>query len=134
MHALKTAIQKILLIDADDDDHFIFEHILCEVAPSVQLEVRTSELGIVDVVHRLQPDLIFLDINLPKEGGIKCLQLLKQCADSHLFPVIIYSSLYNPKDIEIAFELGAVQFIQKADNYSEIKQMLQGFIEMPRRA
>ena len=134
MHALKTAVQKILLIDADDDDHFIFEHILCEVAPSVQLEIRTSEEGIVEAVRQLQPDLIFLDINLPRGGGIECLQLLKQCGDSHLFPVIIYSSLYNPKDIEIAFELGAVQFIQKADHYSQIKDMLCGFIEMPKRA
>ncbi|HYH14187.1 MAG TPA: response regulator [Flavisolibacter sp.] len=134
MHALKTAVQKILLIDADEDDHFIFEHILCEVAPSVQLDIRVSEEEIVDVVHQLQPDLIFLDINLPLGGGVACLKKLQQCVDSHLFPVIIYSSLYHPKDIEIAFELGAVQFIQKGDNYSQIREMLQGFIEMPKRA
>ena len=134
MHLLKTSVQRILLIDADDDDHFIFEHILCEVAPTVQLAVKTSEEGIVEVVKELQPDLIFLDINLPAGGGVKCLQQLKQCPDAHLFPVIIYSSLQNPKDIEIAFELGAVQFIQKADQYSEIKRMLCGFIEMPKRA
>lgn len=134
MHALKTAVQKILLIDADEDDHFIFEHVLCEVASNVQLEIRVSAEGIVDAVQELQPDLIFLDINLPMQGGVACLKSLQQCADSHLFPVIIYSSLYNPKDIEIAFELGAVQFIQKADHYFQIKAMLQGFIEMPKRA
>lgn len=134
MHSQTTAIQRILLIDADEDDQFIFEHILCEVAPSIQLEVRASEKGINDVVNQWQPDLIFLDFNLPNDGGVECLRCLKQCKDSHLFPVIIYSSLYNPKDIEIAFELGAVQYIQKADHYAKVKDILCGFIEMPKRA
>jgi DNA-binding NarL/FixJ family response regulator len=134
MHALNTSIQKILLIDADEDDRFIFEHILCEVAPFIQLDVRVTEQGIQEVVKELQPDLIFLDINLPTGGGADCLRMLKDCADSHLFPVIIYSSLYNPKEIETAFELGAVQYIQKGDQYSKIKDMLCGFIELPIRA
>jgi PleD family two-component response regulator len=134
MHALKPSIQKILLIDADEDDQFIFEHILCEVAPSIQLKVRASEQEIDDIVKQWQPDLIFLDINLPNDGGIECLRRLKQHKDSHLHPVIIYTSLYNPKDIELAFDLGAVQYIQKADHYSKVKEMLCRFIEMPKRA
>lgn len=134
MQAQTTSIQRILLIDADEDDQFIFEHILCEVAPSVQLEVRASEKEIVDVVNQWQPDLIFLDFNLPNDGGVECLQSLKQCKDSHLFPVIIYSSLFNPKDIETAFDLGAIQYIQKADHYVKVKDMLCSFIEMPKRA
>lgn len=134
MYSPTNAIKRILLIDADEDDQFIFEHILCEVAPYVQLEVRATEMEIVDVVNQWQPDLIFLDFNLPNDGGVECLRRLKQCKDSHLFPVIIYSSLYNPRDIETAFELGAVQYIQKADHYAKVKDMLCGFIELPKRA
>jgi len=134
MYALKTSVQKILLIDADEDDQFIFEHILREVAPFIHLKVRSSEEGIEEVVKQWQPDLIFLDINLPMDGGIPCLKKLQQCSDSQLSPVIIYSSLYNQKVVEKAFELGAVHFVQKVDHYAEVKKVLCGLLEMPRRA
>jgi CheY-like chemotaxis protein len=63
---------------------------------------------------RFQPDLILLDLNLPKVSGSWFLARSKPVA-----PVVVFSSSSNPADIQESTELGAKEFVQKPIDLEE---------------
>jgi len=71
-----------------------------------------------------KPDVIFLDLNMPRMGGKECLEALKK--DMHLqdIPVIMYTTSSRSKDIEETMQKGAVCFITKPTNIKELKNIL----------
>jgi len=63
------------------------------------------------------PDLILLDLILPRMHGLEVLKELKEDKNTKDIPVIILTNLENINDIEKAIELGATTYLVKA-NYS----------------
>jgi CheY-like chemotaxis protein len=63
------------------------------------------------------PDLILLDLILPKIDGFEVLEKLKEKEITKDIPVIVLTNLENPADIEKAIRLGAKGYLVKA-NYS----------------
>lgn len=63
------------------------------------------------------PDLILLDIILPKKSGFEVLQDLKSNSETEKIPVIILTNLENIEEVERALELGSTTYLVKA-NYS----------------
>ena len=63
----------------------------------------------------LMPDLILLDLMLPKKNGFEVLETLKQNLKLNHIPVIILSNLGQEADISKAMQLGAVDFLVKSD-------------------
>jgi DNA-binding response OmpR family regulator len=63
---------------------------------------------------RFQPDLILLDLNLPKVSGYWFLERSKPKV-----PVVVFSSSSNPADIQGSVELGAKEFVQKPTDVQE---------------
>ena len=63
------------------------------------------------------PDLILLDLILPRMHGLELLKKLKEDKNTKNIPVIILTNLENISDIEKAIELGATTYLVKA-NYS----------------
>jgi CheY-like chemotaxis protein len=63
----------------------------------------------------LRPDIIFLDIRLPKKDGFAVLQELREHEETREVPVIILSN-YGEKDlVERGLKLGALEYVIKAD-------------------
>ena len=63
----------------------------------------------------LMPDLILLDLMLPKKNGFEVLETLKQNLKLNHIPVIILSNLGQEADISKAMQLGAVDFLVKSN-------------------
>ena len=63
----------------------------------------------------LMPDLILLDLMLPKKNGFEVLETLKQNLKPNHIPVIILSNLGQEADIEKGMQLGAVDFLVKSN-------------------
>jgi DNA-binding response OmpR family regulator len=61
-----------------------------------------------------QPDLILLDLVLPKMHGFELLQALKKEASTKDIPIIVLTNLEALGDIEKALELGATNYLVKA--------------------
>jgi CheY-like chemotaxis protein len=62
------------------------------------------------------PDLIFLDLHLPKKSGLEVLSEIKQHPRLKLTPVVVVSGSANPKEIQKAYELHASCYIRKPDD------------------
>ncbi len=62
------------------------------------------------------PDLIILDIMLPKRDGFWVLEEMKVSAEARKdIPVVVLSNLGQPKDIDLAMKLGAKEYLVKTD-------------------
>jgi CheY-like chemotaxis protein len=66
-------------------------------------------------VQRQIPDLILLDLIMPKIQGFEVLRLLKQDPDTQQIPVIVLSNLGQENDVHQALECGAVAYFIKSN-------------------
>jgi len=117
----------ILLIDDDADDRELFGEALQKVGPHIHFESASSGPMAFDLLESKKqdlPDLIFLDINMPVIDGWKCLSILKSNEAFKHIPVIIYSTSAPDGAQEAAIRLGALSYVLKPNQFSELKQML----------
>ena len=89
-------------------------------------EVRTASNGEEALIQVMKekPDLILLDIMMPKMNGVETLKRLKAEPKTENIPVIILTNLGdNPKDIESAKRLGALDYLVKVE--TTLKKLLE---------
>ena len=111
---------KILLIEDNDGDILLFKESFEDAGILAKIEVVTDGKLALDYFQQLTstpietyPDLIFLDINLPKKNGHEVLEFLKNTEQLKQIPVIMLSTSSWYKDIEKANEAGVLMFISK---------------------
>lgn len=75
-----------------------------------------GEMG-MEMARQHKPDLVLLDIILPKKDGFEVLRELKQDEKLKETPVILTTNLSEPSDIQKALDLGATTYLVKS-NYS----------------
>lgn len=68
----------------------------------------------LQLIRAEQPDIIVLDLIMPKLQGFDVLQILKQDSLTAAIPVIVLSSLTQEQDKQEALDLGAVAYFNKA--------------------
>jgi CheY-like chemotaxis protein len=120
-------MKTVLLIDDDADDieffceavNMIDKNIVC--IPSVDSEVALHAIKQKGIVL---PDLIFLDLNMPKIDGREFLSELKRTDPYSQVPVIMYSTSSFDKDIEDTKKLGASFFLTKPNSLKELRENL----------
>lgn len=79
-----------------------------------------------------KPDLILMDVMLPRMNGIDALRHLKARPDTAEIPVVLLTNLTEDSIIEQAFKIGAHGYILKVNLLpSQIKQAIEKFIEDP---
>src|SRR5262245_6609281 len=74
----------------------------------------------LDMVARIQPDLILLDVIMPEMDGFETCRRLKACEQSRQIPVIFITGKTGSADIVKGFELGAVDYVGKPFNVREL--------------
>jgi len=108
----------ILLAEDDADDRLFFDKALRK------LEVPTRLVSVVDgeklMIYLSEnyldlPDVLFLDLNMPRKNGMECLSEIKQDEKLKELPVIIYSTHLHEKDASLLYEKGAHYYIRKTD-------------------
>ncbi len=75
--------------------------------------VEDGELALTEI-RRQKPDLILLDILMPKKGGMEVMEELNQDDNLKDIPIIIISNSGQPVEVQRARELGAKEFLIKA--------------------
>lgn len=73
-----------------------------------------GEAGL-QLAKKESPDLILLDIILPKKDGFEVLTELKNDENTKKIPVILLTNLESPEDIEKAFAIGATTYLVKSN-------------------
>ena len=108
-------MKKILFVEDEMALQKTFKDVLNEEGYEM-LSAFDGEIGL-RMSKEKKPDLILLDLILPKIDGFEFLEKLKADPETKDIPVIILTNLERTEDIERALELGATTYLVKA-NYT----------------
>jgi CheY-like chemotaxis protein len=116
----------ILLVDDNPADVDLSREALLGNLHRIQVEsVGDGEAALSFLnrtgVHtgKFRPDLVILDLNLPKKDGRAVLAEVKVDADLRTIPVVVFSTSRSMKDIERSYELGANCYVSKPGNLKD---------------
>ncbi len=122
-----TPIATILIVDDDMEDQELLREAIKEVDKSVHCISAKNGEEALDMLHTLLhklPQLIFLDLNMPRMNGKVFLRRLKQLSIISDIPVIVYTTSKMPIDIEETQRLGARLFITKPNSFEDIVKIV----------
>ncbi|HEY0031087.1 MAG TPA: response regulator, partial [Bacteroidia bacterium] len=100
----------IVLADDDKDDHFLFAKALQEMPVSTCLTpISDGEKLMRYLSENLKqlPDVIFLDLNMPRKNGSECLTEIKLNRRLQHLPIIIYSTSFHKDILDLLYKYGA---------------------------
>jgi CheY-like chemotaxis protein len=116
---------KIVLIDDDDIQNLVNRKIIHLEHPQVQVVSYSDAKSALDAVTKELPDLILLDINMPRMNGWDFLEVFKN--GEKTCPVIILTSSLNNMDKDKSKEYACVTgFISKPLKTEKVKEVLSG--------
>lgn len=122
-----TLYRTILLIDDDTEDQEIFLDALKKVDPEIQCFCYDDVEEILQLLTRNEinnPDLFFVDLNMPKLNGKAVLKKLKSIDSLKHIPVIMYSTFFAKSDIPEFEASGAAHYLIKSTRFSELCETL----------
>jgi CheY-like chemotaxis protein len=116
----------VLLADDDENDRMFFKEAFEEI--KIKTVVKTVIDGIELIEHLkvdpVLPSVLFLDLNMPRKGGMECLQELRSSDRFKDIVVAIYSTSASEEDIEETFVKGADIYIKKPNDFMSLKNIL----------
>jgi CheY-like chemotaxis protein len=123
----------IMLADDDEDDRLFFREAFEEVKIKTNITTFNNGVQLMDYLndstHPL-PDIIFLDLNMPRKSGLECLQEIRNDERLRQLSVAIYSTSSSEKDIEDTFIQGANVYIKKPSDFGKLKKILSDVVNM----
>jgi CheY-like chemotaxis protein len=104
---------KVLVVE---DDKFLISAYRAKLT-KVGFEVQMAGDGVeaLEVLKTFRPDIILLDLVMPRKDGFMTLEEIKQQPELKSIPVIVASNLGQKEDLDKALGLGAVDYIIKSD-------------------
>jgi CheY-like chemotaxis protein len=122
--------QHILIVDDDDDDCLLVREAFEESRPDSQLNfVHDGEQMMAYLLHQPPfedsvrhptPDLILLDLNMPRMDGREALLAIKNHAQLRRIPVIVLTTSSDTGDVAQSYDNGVNSFITKPASYNEL--------------
>ena len=117
----------IILADDDEDDRLFFTDAFDEL--KITTRVKTFEDGVylmdyLNTENTPLPNVLFLDLNMPRKSGMECLKEIKQNSKFNDIAIAIYSTSASEEDIENTFVMGANIYIKKPSDFKTLKKIL----------
>ena len=123
-------MQKIVIVE----DEEALARVLKEKFESEDFTVELAMDGkvAVPIIQKTQPDLVLLDLMLPKRDGIDILKDIKSDRELEHLPVIVLSNLDGDEDIKQAIALGAKDYFVKSQHpIKEVVEKVKDFLINP---
>lgn len=123
--------KNILLADDDSDDCLLFEEALREICTESGLNVANDGIDLMDFLKKgFMPDVIFLDLNMPRKNGFECLSEIRADKRYDHIPVIIFSTTAQPEAVNKVYENGANYFVCKPNTFQMLKDAIQHILSI----
>src|SRR6186997_2887957 len=104
----------VLIIDDDEDDCALIAETLHEIDGKLECVLVTESKEVITYLTETElPDIIFLDLHMPKMSGLELLKVLKADPDMAQIPVIVCTDSKLAREIDEAKMLGAAHVIMK---------------------
>lgn len=132
--------QEVLLVDDNPADITLASEALAESKRQSRRQIKINSVGDGDqavdflfrrgkYVNQVRPNLVILDLNLPKKDGRAVLKELKSDTELRKIPVVIFSSSQANDDVQRSYQLGANCYVSKPVNLKAYFSVLQSLEE-----
>jgi CheY-like chemotaxis protein len=118
----EAAVKKIYLVDDDSEEAELFSDAIQNVNGKVELVWHSNVLEALDALlkEERQPDMLFLDLNIPQVSGKELLKLLRENNATKDLPVVIYSTTISKKDIDDTKGYNIKSYLQKPEDFRSL--------------
>ncbi|MFT3795215.1 response regulator [Flavobacterium sp.] len=120
-------LRHIYLADDDPDDRQMFSEALSIVNSATKLFTSEDGLQLMDALYVPPfplPDIIFLDINMPKQTGLECLSAIRRHNHLQNLVIVMLTTSNSYLDMETAFTAGASGYCVKCNSFEGLKKMI----------
>lgn len=126
----------ILLVDDNDDDVFLIAEAFAACEPPCTLASVQDGCEALDYLRKLppfddaaSPDIVLLDINMPRLDGFGVLEALRDDEQLSGLPVVILSTSDRHDDHARALELGARECLHKPVGFDQLRDLVRRFLQ-----
>ena len=117
--------KNILLVEDDDIFLFTATFVLNKAFPNTEITIKHQGEEALEYLKEHSPDLLFLDLNMPKMDGWEFLEALKTSDLSVTYPIIIVTSSIDPEDKRKAERNELVKdYLEKPLNVDVLKALI----------
>jgi CheY-like chemotaxis protein len=126
-------VKNVLIIDDDADDSILLEEAIVETDPRIKCKSLLNGLEAIQYLklnlHAL-PDLIFLDLNMPKLDGKQFLKEVLHYPELKNIFIVVYSTSKRPQDAVETKILGAFQYLMKPSSFYKLKEEVKKVLDL----
>jgi two-component system response regulator len=123
---------KVLMVEDDPDDVELTMELMESSKIKISLEVRNTAEDAIEFLEKLKikddmssfPDLILLDLNLPKMNGKDLLKRVREDPDLKHIPIVILTSSEQEADMDESYSLGASCYITKPVDITQFAKVV----------
>lgn len=123
-------VSKILIADDNLQNCELLEAYLSDAGSEYEVAMAGDGQETLAKVTEYQPDLILLDIMMPKLSGYEVCQRLKQNPATRAIPILMVTALNEIGDIEKAVKAGADDFLTKPVNRLELTTRVRSLLRV----
>ena len=123
----------IFLADDDEDDQFMFREALKEIRLPTRLVTAHDGEQLMSALRTLDgnlPDVLFLDLNMPRKNGFQCLLEIKEDKKLRELRTIIFTTTSEPAVIQQLFKNGADHYVRKPTEFNELKKIIERVLKI----
>ncbi|HWP86177.1 MAG TPA: response regulator, partial [Terriglobia bacterium] len=122
---------RILVVDDDPSNVFLME----EMLQSQGYEVLTATNGVEALARMAEqpPDVVLLDVMMPKMDGLEACRRIKANPETQLTPVVLVTALSAAEDRLRGIEAGADDFLNKPFDHSELLARVRSLVKLKAR-
>ncbi|CDF80417.1 response regulator receiver [Formosa agariphila KMM 3901] len=124
---------KVALVDDDEDDRFLFKEAMDQIHIKTELSMFENGQKFMDFLlgpNSVLPQVVFLDLNMPVKNGLECLQEIRTTEHLKELSVAIYSTSSSEVDIDETFINGANIYINKPNDFSKLKSVIEKVLQI----
>jgi putative two-component system response regulator len=119
---------KVLVVDDEERNRRLMEAMLLPLGYEVILACDGEEA--LEKVREIPPDVILLDIMMPKMDGFEVARQLKTREDSKIIPIVMVTALREVEDRIKALEMGADDFLTKPVEQTELRARVNSLLKV----
>ncbi len=119
---------RVLIVDDTPQNIQVLGTILRQA--DYQINVAQNGLQALEIVEKVQPDIILLDVMMPELDGFETCKRLKANPDTADIPIIFLTAKVEIEDVIQGLELGAVDYVTKPFNPTELMKRVASHLEL----
>ena len=120
--------EPLILVIEDDEDNLTYATTILELSHYQFLKANNGRIGL-DIAMDKLPDLILLDIVMPKVDGIEVIETLRRNPLTNHICIIVLTGLVNPEDVKKIMGAGCDEYLCKPFLIGQLEEKINLFLQ-----